>query len=164
MRDAERQLLVARSLEDFQVRRARGEAPAPEDYSDPLGEAYAEFLEILETETALEDLLEPPPEPTLPRVFGPYTLEREIGRGATGVVYEGLNRELGRRAAARRGRCRQLSGQRLLSHLVCRCRAASASPGGKRRSVRFRRNDSNFLALAEPELRRPQQRDPRHRR
>ncbi|MHC5011427.1 MAG: serine/threonine-protein kinase, partial [Planctomycetota bacterium] len=101
MSEAEKQLLVARSLEDFHSRRARGEAPIAEDYSDPLGEAYDDFLDVLAAETALDALLEPPAEEALPRDFGPYTLLREIGRGAAGIVYEAVHRELGRREAVK---------------------------------------------------------------
>jgi predicted Ser/Thr protein kinase len=101
MSEAERELLVARTLEDFRDRARRGESPDPEEYSDPLGDAFGEFLDVLEIEAALDQVLEPPPEPPLPREFGSYTLLRELGRGSSGIVYEAEHRELGRHEAVK---------------------------------------------------------------
>jgi predicted Ser/Thr protein kinase len=43
--------------------------------------------------------MEPPRGPSLPRPFGEYTLIRELGRGAMGVVFEAVHRSLGRKVA-----------------------------------------------------------------
>lgn len=92
---------LARSLDDFRARRTRGEHPSSEEYADELADAYGEFVGILEVEELLDHLLEPPPEEALPREFGHYTLVREIGRGAVGIVYEAIHRELGRSEAVK---------------------------------------------------------------
>ncbi|HVG94005.1 MAG TPA: serine/threonine-protein kinase [Planctomycetota bacterium] len=90
---------VAEALGDLETRRARGESPSVFEYRDRLGESHTALMEVLEAEAVLDEVLDPPAEECLPRDFGPYTLLRELGRGATGVVYEGLHRQLGRRAA-----------------------------------------------------------------
>ena len=102
MSPAELEYRLARSLDDYKLRRTQGDLPDPEDYRAELGEAaYADFLEMVEVERMLDDVLEPGPEETLPREFGPYTLIRELGRGAVGIVYEGVHRELGRHEAVK---------------------------------------------------------------
>ncbi len=102
MSPAEIEYRLARSLDDFKARRTRGDRPDPEEYLAELGEvAYEEFREIVELERMLDEVLDPGPEEPLPREFGPYTLVREIGRGAVGIVYEGVHRDLGRHEAVK---------------------------------------------------------------
>ncbi len=91
--------LLSNLLEDFHQRRARGETPGPEEYRDRAGESYADFLDLLSAESAIDAVMELSAEPPLPRPFGSYTLLRELGRGAFGVVYEALQRGLGRTVA-----------------------------------------------------------------
>ena len=102
MSPAELEYRLARSLDDYKTRRTQGDLPDPEDYRAELGEAaYADFLEMVELEQMLDEVLEPGPEESLPREFGPYTLIRELGRGAVGIVYEGVHRDLGRHEAVK---------------------------------------------------------------
>ena len=97
--DVIRDEALAECLEDHYRRRARGEPEVLDGYAAKLGgQEQAEFRRILATAEALDALLEPA-ETTLPRPFGAYTLLREIGRGAMGVVYEALHRDLGRKVA-----------------------------------------------------------------
>jgi serine/threonine-protein kinase len=91
--------LLAGCLEDYHRRRARGETPDPAIYRPRLGTLQADFLALLATESALDGVLEPAPDPILPQAWGPYTLLREIGRGAGGIVFEALHRRLERRVA-----------------------------------------------------------------
>ncbi len=79
---------VARCLEDYRVRRAHGEYPDPESYRDELVGCFDEFLDLVTAESFLDEALTVPQEFRLPRAFGPYSLERELGRGSSGVVYE----------------------------------------------------------------------------
>ena len=95
------EVLAVQSLEDFRARRSRGEDPKPEEYIGLPRPAYEEFLAILDVDQRLEGLLEPSLDEPLPREFGHYTLLRELGRGAVGIVYEGLDRNLDRRAAVK---------------------------------------------------------------
>ncbi len=92
--------VLAACLEDHHHRRARGEPIALDTYAERLNaEEQAEFQRLLATEDALDALLEPREAALLPRPFGPYTLLRELGRGAMGVVYEAVHRDLGRNVA-----------------------------------------------------------------
>jgi serine/threonine-protein kinase len=90
---------LADALEDFHRRRGRGELPRIEDYRGRLGDSHSEFQAMVEAESALDDVLAPAVADALPRTFGPYTLLRELGRGAAGVVYEAVHRDLGRSVA-----------------------------------------------------------------
>ena len=64
-----------------------------------LGDLHEEFLELVAAETALDEALEPGKDAPLPLAWGKYTILREIARGAAGVVYEAIHRELGRKVA-----------------------------------------------------------------
>jgi hypothetical protein len=99
MAQLEKDQVLAQCLEDYHRRRALGEHPGAADYRGRAGTFFDEFLQILAAESAIDEILAPPPEEALPRPFGPYTLLRELGRGAVGVVYEALHRDLGRRVA-----------------------------------------------------------------
>jgi hypothetical protein len=99
MNDREPDAGVAAALEDLHRRRALGESPDPTDYRARLGDEFPEFVAVLRAEDAIDEALATPPAEVLPRVFGGYTLLRELGRGAAGVVYEALQRDLGRNVA-----------------------------------------------------------------
>jgi serine/threonine-protein kinase len=101
MTDQERDRLLVECLEDFHARRARDEAPQPEDYRARLGEHFADLVGLLQTESTIDAAMELPLPAELPVAFGEYTLLREIGRGAVGVVYEALHRRLGRKVAVK---------------------------------------------------------------
>ena len=94
----ERDEAIARCLEGYRRRQSLGERVSPSRYRERLGDAYGEFLRIIEAESMLAVGLDEPVE-TLPRTFGAYTLLKEIGRGSVGVVYEALHRDLGRSVA-----------------------------------------------------------------
>ena len=96
----DRDLAVSACLEEYHARQAAGQSPALEDFAARLTpEDYAFFDTLVDTDALLDD-----PDPTvhdapLPRKFGDYTLLREVGRGATGVVYEGVESGLRRSVA-----------------------------------------------------------------
>src|SRR5438477_2790937 len=96
----DRDAAIADALEDLHRRRGRGESPRLDDYRKTLGDSHAEFTDIVEAEEVLDQVLNPRSAgESLPRPFGPYTLLRELGRGAAGVVYEAIHRDLGRTVA-----------------------------------------------------------------
>jgi predicted Ser/Thr protein kinase len=79
--------LLAKLLEDYVARRQRGERPSADDYRLPAGAAFESFAGLIEAESSFDVALKEE-EGDLPRAFGAYTLLRELGRGATGIVYE----------------------------------------------------------------------------
>lgn len=101
MDDPTREERIAEAVGEWHRRRARGERPSIEEYRQSLGDAHADFVGLLETESAIDAAIEPTPVEPLPRPFGAYTLLKELGRGAVGVVYEAVHRDLGRRAAVK---------------------------------------------------------------
>src|SRR5262249_46347911 len=96
--DADR--VLADCLEEYHRRLALAENPRPEDFADRVGDRLAELRRIVETERKLDIALgDVRQSAELPRPFGDYTLIRELGRGAMGVVYEAVHRPLGRTVA-----------------------------------------------------------------
>jgi hypothetical protein len=95
----DREEALADALEDLHRRRGRGEEARAEDYRDALGESHGDFLRIVRAEDRLDGTLVPAPAEALPRPFASFTLLRELGRGASGVVYEAMDRRLGRTVA-----------------------------------------------------------------
>ena len=79
--------ILAGLLEDYVARRQRGEKPTAEEYRVSAGAVWARFAHLIEAEASFDEALREE-EGDLPRAFGPYTLVRELGRGAAGVVYE----------------------------------------------------------------------------
>ncbi len=96
--DADR--VLADCLEDFHRRRALAEPARPEDYADRVGDRLSELRRVVEAEACLDAALGESAAPAVfPRAFGEYTLVRELGRGAMGVVYEAIHRPIGRAVA-----------------------------------------------------------------
>ncbi|MCK6459739.1 MAG: serine/threonine protein kinase, partial [Planctomycetes bacterium] len=79
--------LLATLLDDYVARRQRGERPSLEDYRLAAGASFERLARLLEAESSFDEALKEE-EGDLPRPFGSYTLLREIGRGAAGIVYE----------------------------------------------------------------------------
>ncbi len=98
-RQFDRDEIVAMCLDEFHGKRALGERPMPEDFAERAGAAYPDFLAVLAAEQAIDDVVEPAAEGLFPRPFGEYTLLRELGRGAVGIVFEAMHRRLGRKVA-----------------------------------------------------------------
>ena len=87
-------------LREYHARRSSGEPVKAEEFAERLSATELElFRTLIDMDTLLED-----PEPTvndaaMPRIFGDYTLLREVGNGATGVVYEAIEHGLRRSVA-----------------------------------------------------------------
>jgi len=99
MTDDHTDRILADCLEDYHRQRARGEVPDMAAFRVQLGDLVGEFLDLVAAETAIDAALEPGGDAPLPLAWGKYTILREIARGAAGVVYEALHRELGRKVA-----------------------------------------------------------------
>lgn len=96
--DVER--LLAECLEEYHRRRALRESISAVDFEGRLGPHFDEFIDLLAAESSLDAAMaDEPPAEAFPRPFGAYTLLRELGGGAMGVVYEALHRDLGRKVA-----------------------------------------------------------------
>jgi hypothetical protein len=92
--------LVARCLEEFRDRRDSTGTADPGEWRDRLGERYGDFLDALEVDAMLSEMVEPAPtREELPRHFGEYLLLDVLGGGAMGIVYEAVHQGLNRRVA-----------------------------------------------------------------
>ena len=99
MTEEQKDRALAESLEAYHRTRARGEVVDLEAYRERLGDLYEEFFELVMAETAIDAALDSASEQALPQNWGSYLLLGEIGRGAAGVVYEAMHRDLGRKVA-----------------------------------------------------------------
>jgi hypothetical protein len=95
----EREAVLAECLEAFLARRDKGETPLAEEFRERAGDSFDDFVKLLRAELRMDQALQPPPPASLPRAFGEYTLLRELGRGAMGIVFEATHRTLGRQVA-----------------------------------------------------------------
>lgn len=101
MTEEQKDHLLADCLEAYHQQRARGEIPDLAAFGARLGDLFPEFQELVAAESAIDTALAPPEVEQLPRAWGEYTLLSELGRGATGVVYEAVHRKLGRKVAVK---------------------------------------------------------------
>ncbi len=93
--------ILADALEEYHGRIALGQPTDPASYAARLGSRFEEFLEVLAAEEALDRAMAEPETAPLPRAFGPFTLVREVGHGGVGVVFEAIERHLGRTVAVK---------------------------------------------------------------
>ena len=101
MNDARHELDIADALATVQEQRLRGDSADVFAWRERLGESHAEFIELVQIDAMIDEVIEPPAPEELPRKFGSFTLLRELGRGAIGVVYEAVHTTLGRKAAVK---------------------------------------------------------------
>lgn len=100
MSDDERERLLAECLENYHRRRVLREPVEPGEYLAQLGEGFQEFIDLLAAESVIDQVIDPQiTDDIFPRPFGNYTLLRELGGGAMGLVYEAVDRNLGRKVA-----------------------------------------------------------------
>jgi serine/threonine protein kinase/WD40 repeat protein len=88
-------------LEEFMARARRGERPSPEDYAARHPDLAGPIRDVFPALLVLEGLGPGPDRPaeSPPVVLVDFEIVREVGRGGMGVVYEAVQRPLGRRVA-----------------------------------------------------------------
>jgi serine/threonine protein kinase len=86
-------------LEEVRVRREGGEDVDLGAYREQLGVRWEGFRDLLAFDEGFTEALDEDARPGMPRPFGRYTLLREVGAGAIGIVYEAHDTRLDRRVA-----------------------------------------------------------------
>lgn len=96
-----REELLGQLAEEYCSRLRRGEAPTIAEYAERYPELAEELEEVLATLDWLEGAGSAAKEETagVPEQLGDYRIEREIGRGGMGIVYDAEQISLGRRVA-----------------------------------------------------------------
>jgi tetratricopeptide (TPR) repeat protein len=123
-RSAALEALVARVVDEFEDRRARGEAPHPEEYAARHPQAADEIRGVLGMLGLAAPQLAEAPGPR--GVLGDFRIVREVGRGGMGVVYEAEQVSLGRRVALKVLPYAATMDPRQLQRFVNEARAAAA--------------------------------------
>lgn len=121
--------------EEYLNRRRNGEAVTVDDYADRHPELADEIREVFPAFEAMQSLASDWKRsvagsskvgPDLPFQLGDYRLEREIGRGGMGVVYEAQHTNLRRRVAVKLLKSSSLNDDKDVARFHREARAAAA--------------------------------------
>lgn len=121
--------------EEYLDRRRNGEAVTVEDYAESYPELADEIREVFPAFEAMQSLASDWKRsvagsskvgPDLPFQLGDYRLEREIGRGGMGVVYEAQHTNLRRRVAVKLLKSSSLNNEKDVARFHREARAAAA--------------------------------------
>jgi len=91
--------ILAKLIQEYHRRLARGKRPVAEDFREPAGECYEEFEALLEQERLFDEAMAAE---RFPRRFGnhgEYTLVGRLGMGGIGIVYKAIQRNVSRPVA-----------------------------------------------------------------
>ena len=125
------ELEIADILDGYRQELQSGNDPDPEACLNAHPALASELADCLHGLAAMEELREvlavaSPPVPFAPRSLGDFTLEREIGRGGMGVVYEASDLRLHRTVALKRIKAGILADGQELDMFRKEARAAAA--------------------------------------
>lgn len=118
--------------QDFTSRIRKGEQPTIEEYEDAHPDLAESIRELFEAIVFAEQLnrrskaeLISPADQTLPAKLGPFELQREIGRGGMGIVYEATQTPFTQTFAIKVLKSRLISSKTLESRFEREAQAAS---------------------------------------